>query len=141
MTWQHFGWYHCDVIFVTFFKIIYQELLSSLVTILKSYFAQIALSIHEQLRRKMTLEILGYTMGRVQLWWLVSLPLEVSKLVRVWLEGVELIFWVSHGKGYNYNWWIRSLKIPSNWTSKIKNTKEKSSVQKKCFIIYYRIYS
>ena len=50
----------------------------------------------------MALEILGYTMCRVRLWWLVSLPLEVSKLVFVWLEGSGAIFWIFHGEGSNH---------------------------------------
>ena len=45
----------------------------------------------------MALEKLGYTMCRVRLRWLVSLPLEVSKLVNAWLEGSGAIFWVLYG--------------------------------------------
>ena len=48
--------------------------------------------LHYRVATKMALEILGYPMCRVQLWWLVSLPLEVSKLVYARLEGVELFF-------------------------------------------------
>jgi len=40
----------------------------------------------------MALEIFGYTMCRVRLRWLMSLPHEVSKLVYAGLEGVELFF-------------------------------------------------
>ena len=48
--------------------------------------------LHYRVATKMALEISGYTMCRVRLCWLVSLPLEVSKLVDAWLEGVELFF-------------------------------------------------
>ena len=41
---------------------------------------------------EMALEILRYTMCRVRLRWLVSPPLEVSKLVYAWLVGDGAIF-------------------------------------------------
>ena len=37
--------------------------------------------IHYRVATKMALEISGYTMCRVRQWWLVSLPLKLSKLV------------------------------------------------------------
>ena len=48
--------------------------------------------LHYRVAAKMALEILRYTMCRVRLWWLVSLPLEESKLVFAWLEGCGAIF-------------------------------------------------
>ena len=48
--------------------------------------------LHYRVATKMALEILGYTMFRVRLRWLVSLPLGVSKLVFAWLEGAGAIF-------------------------------------------------
>ena len=43
---------------------------------------------------EMALEMLGYTMCRVRLWWLVSLKIGIC------LAGeVELFFWLIHGKG------------------------------------------
>ena len=48
--------------------------------------------LHNRVATKMALEILRNTICRVRLWWLVSLPHEVSKLVYAWLEGVELFF-------------------------------------------------
>ena len=48
--------------------------------------------LHYMVAAQMALEILGYTMCRVRLRWLVSPPLDVSKLVSACLEGGGAIF-------------------------------------------------
>ena len=62
----------------------------------------------------MALEILGYTMCRDRLWWLVSLPLDVSILVYAWLEGWR--HFSRKSKGANYRIWPHNL-----WAIKVES--------------------
>ena len=56
--------------FLTFWSILFRPISSTLTAVV---------FLHYMVSTKMALEILDYTICRVWLWWLVSLPLEVSK--------------------------------------------------------------